>query len=223
MNVFHRIPDEYADNVAAEFMALLNNSRLKQFAATKEGRAVLDILYDALTTGSVSDFQRYESERIAFAKRARISVGAYQEYTARPKIFPVQPMGFVSTFFHDCYTGLRAELLETGKVRAWYNSMRVSYCKKYAADLKTLGSEVIFSGIQLDPDEMVSVRLYDEGGKLVHMTAIELINYANQEIRQSVSFGGKAFMLGATLPLAPAEAGAELGGWRWKRLERPPR
>ena len=69
--VFDEIPAKLEDNIAAAFVELLQEPKLDEFAATSEGRTTLDILYEAIITGDVSDFQRKQAQRILQAKMRR--------------------------------------------------------------------------------------------------------------------------------------------------------
>ena len=55
--VFHALPKKWEDDVAEAFVKLQPNSRLEHFALTLEGRAMLDVLYDAMITGYVTSFE----------------------------------------------------------------------------------------------------------------------------------------------------------------------
>ena len=53
-----------ADNVASHFVELQTPARLKEFAGDHDGRAMLNVLYEAIITGKVSAFERMQAERI---------------------------------------------------------------------------------------------------------------------------------------------------------------
>jgi hypothetical protein len=213
--VFKALPSSYEDNVAADFVVLLDNNRLNQFASTDEGRAVLDILYDAMITGDVSSFERYESERIMQANATRTPLSQYEAYQQSRRIFPVK----YQKFLRNCYAPLSAELLHDEErkgwyVKAWYNSVRVYECDQFRKDINTLGvpDSQLLRGIVMKPDDIVSVRLYDEDEKVLDIPATGLIDYANESKNRSLALGEQAFMLGLTLPLGGLpEAGLARG------------
>jgi hypothetical protein len=64
LEAFDHTPSRHEDNVASAFVALLQEEQLDQFAASEQGRAVLDMLYEAMMTGDVSGFERTQAARI---------------------------------------------------------------------------------------------------------------------------------------------------------------
>jgi len=59
---------ELDDNVAANFTELQALEKLENYASSKQGREMLDALYEAMMTGDVSDFERNQASRIVYAK-----------------------------------------------------------------------------------------------------------------------------------------------------------
>ena len=53
------------DNVAADFAASQPLAQLENFGSTAEGRDMLDVLYKAMMTGSVSDYERVQAARFS--------------------------------------------------------------------------------------------------------------------------------------------------------------
>jgi hypothetical protein len=62
--VFKAISAEYEDNVGAAFVKRLADPKLDQITATADGRATLNILYEAIITGDVTEFEREQTNRI---------------------------------------------------------------------------------------------------------------------------------------------------------------
>ncbi|HTS30928.1 MAG TPA: DUF4157 domain-containing protein [Bryobacteraceae bacterium] len=210
--VFEKLPDEWEDNVAAELVAAIDNTRLNQFAASQEGLGVLDILYDALITGDVSAFERYEAERIIQVRAGRTSLHDYEAYQGHPRIFPVK----YQRFLRDCYAPLKAELSD-GMVKVKYNSVRIYECSEFRKDIDTLKASFgisdtgLLDWIPLKPDELVTVRLYDDNEKLLDMPAIGLIDFANESKNRTLALAEQSFVLGLTIATIPLGGLPEAG------------
>ena len=56
------------DNVAAHLIELLTTPQLEAAAKVGPGRTMLDVCYDAIITGSVTDFERLQGDRILAAR-----------------------------------------------------------------------------------------------------------------------------------------------------------
>ena len=68
IDVFDDLPSKIEDNVAAAFVESQPDASLEKFAEHPKGREMLDVLYEAMITGSVSSFESLQSERILIAK-----------------------------------------------------------------------------------------------------------------------------------------------------------
>ena len=194
--VFDAIPSDFEDNVAAEFLDRTPDARLHVFTLSTEGLAMLDVLYEAMITGSVSKFERKQAERILRAKSYRTTQAAFLEGLEHLRIFPIRNIGVTRL----ATATFRAELLPNGKVRVRYTSSGLYDHDMFKADRETLpGYSQTMNGFELDPEEIVAVRLYDLGHELVPISALELIDYSNQMQEQTIGTATTAFLLGLTL------------------------
>ena len=201
--VFQLLPDACADNVAAEFVATMDNDTLEAFGKPEAAQDLLNLLYEALITGNVSGFERFEAERILRLKTARTPLAEYEAYQQHRLVFPVK----YQKFLRDCYAPISAELLPGGMVRAWYGTVRVWQCDEFKADRATLGvsdTRLVDEGIVLKADDIVTVKLYDEDERELDIPAIGLIDYANESKNRTLSLAGQAFLAGLTLPVGGA-------------------
>ena len=199
-NVIKKIHDLSAsdeDNVASHFIELQPPAKLDEFAASKEGRAMLDILYEAIITGGdVTDFERLQAERILKAKRRYIDPKQYREM-----IFPISDpiFGENAVFVAE---------LKGGKVHLRYMTRGLYRDSKFREEAKTLPDDLSQSDLILDPDDVVRVKLYDQGEITVTVQAIQLIDFSNQGLQKFKGRVETTVWLALTLP---AGAGA-LGG-----------
>jgi hypothetical protein len=209
--VFAEIDSDYEDNLAAAFVELQSDSRLDQFAATEDGRDMLDILYVAMITGDVSAFQKQQADRILFAKTRRMSP---EEYAAKAKrhskerpthIFPVR---FMRVTGGD-YATPKAELLPNRHVRVEYPA--AVYDRRAFPEVATLPYCFSGNGCEIPEDEIVGIKLYEQGGQIIYVPALALIEYSNQAIQ---STSGK--ILDVSLAAASfGWGGAVAGGTKW--------
>ena len=119
--VFDALPAELEDNVAAELVARTPDGGLHVLTLSADGRAMLDVLFEAMITGSVSEFERKQAERILRAKEYRTTQAGFVESLERLRIFPVRNVGVTRT----ATATFSATLLPDGKVRVKYNSVRL--------------------------------------------------------------------------------------------------
>jgi hypothetical protein len=111
-------------------------------------------------------------------------------------IFPVRNVGFT----REATATFRATLEPNGKVKVHYTSIRVYQFDMFKEDVKTLpGVQKTMDGFELDPDQIVGVKLYDEGGITVHVPALALIDFSNQIEQHTISKAATAFFTGLTL------------------------
>ena len=199
--VFEELPPRLEDNVAVQLASMIDNATLDRIATAEEGRRLLDVLYEALITGDVNAFERYEAtERILKARNTATPFEAFAEYQTRRRIFPVK----YQKFLRNCYAPPSAKRLPDGQIRVWYSTVRIWQCSEFRDDINTLGvpdTQLTRAGIVLKPDEIVSVRLYDEDKQVLDVPAIALLDYANESKNRTLSLAGRAFLAGLTLPL----------------------
>ena len=198
----HELDDYIEDNVASHLLVLQSPAKLEKFAASSEGRAMLDVMYQALITGDVTDFERLQAERILEAKAKRIPSAPPEQYLAQleqEKQY-ILPLRMQKTFRSD-YAIFKAKLQPNGKVKVSYeDEIHFWDSDMFKEDRKNLRPERVWkNGVELSPDELVWLKIYDQGKKLVPMPALALIDYANQAKRQSVSVGATAFEMGLFL------------------------
>jgi len=193
----HDLSSDIEDNVASHFIELQTPSKLEEFAANNDGRAMLDVLYEAIITGDVSAFEKMQAERILEAKAKRIPTLPPEQFLEQLKeerqyIFPLR----MQKTFRNSYAIFKATLQPDGKVKVLYDdSIHFWFADMFKEDRAKLPPEAR-TGLLLNPDELVWLKLYDQNEKLVPVPAIALIDYANQAMRNSVSVGVTAFQAG---------------------------
>jgi hypothetical protein len=216
--VFRNLPDDVKDNVGAEFTDILaKKSLLDICAADPLGRTMLNILYEAMITGDVSDFERKQTERILAAKVKLLSPEDFIKSTkkdskGRPtQIFPVRNMR-VTPGYDDA--PLEAELVSGSKVRVKY-PYRIKGTAMFKEDFRTLQGDPFSSGgVEINANEIVGIRDYETNrAQVLYRPALELIDYSNRVERGTlgkiVEVSIAAASLGAAGPAVGAAEGAE--------------
>ncbi len=211
------LSSDIEDNVASHFVELQPPARLEEFAADPDGRSMLDVLYAATVTGDVTAFERLQTDRILEAKakvapKPDATVGDYvgKHQYQQLYIFPVR----MQKAFRSSYAIPKATLQPDGKVRVSYDDqIHFFSADMFKEDIEKLSYSRLSSGIELDPDELVFVKLYDDNERIVPVPALALIDYSNQAKRQSVNVGVSAFQTGLFLGLGGlgAFSGARVG------------
>ncbi|WP_426610522.1 eCIS core domain-containing protein [Bradyrhizobium sp. McL0616] len=199
------------DDIASRFIALQSPDRLETFAASDAGRAMLDVLYEALITGDVTGFERLQADRILLAKAKTALPPTAADVTkaiSDPAIFPLAT-GWDST------ATIHAELLPNGKVKVFYDSSTGLRSPEFTRERSSLyqryGESAVFNGITLEPDEPVIIRLFDKGGSTVTVPAIRLIDFFNQQKEDTLGKIKAVSVMGATVGLGGIGAGGILG------------
>jgi len=220
LEVMKKLPDEWEDNVAALFTEMLTDPVLNTIARNHYGRGMLTVLYEAMITGSVSDFERQQSDRIINAKTSQmkpedfLASEKHRPSGERTEIFPVRFMR-ITPGYDDA--PLMAELTDDGKIRVEYPT-RVKYASKFAAEVGTLPDDVFLSSGQiLGPGEIVGIKDYESGGTTIFRPALVLIDYSNRVKHSTLGKIAQVSIAAATMGLGgPAvgagEAGAEQTG-----------
>jgi hypothetical protein len=214
--VFKEIPSDYEDNVAALFVELIADPQLDLFAASPDGRAMLDVAYEAMITGDVSSFEREQSNRVLFARARSIKPEDYiaqakrHSEKQRTKIFPVR-FPRVTPGYDDA--PLEAKLLSNGKIWVHYPT-RVLYEDSFKEEKATpIYGAFLSDGLELPADEIVGIRQYEQGGRTDYLPAVALIDFSNQVTQSTVGKIIQVSIAAATLGMAgPAGVNAELGG-----------
>lgn len=199
--VFDVIASGIEDNVGAEALSHILDPALERIASTRDGRALLDLIYEAVITGSVSNFEREQANRVLFAGvRATASPDAFADKATRRadgRPTPVFPVKFMGVFGGD-YAPPYAELLPNGRVRVKY-PVAVKYMSTFAAQIRTLPDVFTGQGAEFDADEIVRVKLYEQGGQEVPLPALALIDYSNQAIKSTTGKIIEVSVFAATL------------------------
>jgi hypothetical protein len=215
--VFKQIPDDCEDNIAALFTEMLaKKSLLDRCAADPLGRTMLNILYEAMITGKVSDFEREQAQLILGAKLKKLSPEDFikstkQDAKGRPtQIFPVRYMR-VTPGYDDA--PLEAKLISGSKVWVKYPA-RIKGTAMFAQDFRTLQGDPFGVGEELNANEIVGIRDYETDGKKVrYLPALELIDYSNRVKHSTIGKIVQVSIAAATIGYAgPAAAGAEEAG-----------
>jgi hypothetical protein len=201
LDAFDDLSSGIEDNVGAAFIKIeADSGRLTKLGMTPLGRRTLDMLYDAVITGNVSEFEREQADKVLEAKGKTRS--APDRATLRkmqdPMVFPIADQHY----FDDCYATIQADMVN-GKVRVYYDSVRVFRCEEYNKTMATLfrhhSREEIRNGFELDTDELIGVKLFDEEEEPIrYLPAITLIDFSNQQRQSTLSKIKTVAILGAT-------------------------
>jgi hypothetical protein len=200
-----------ADNLSAEILVRMSDKEIDQFRGPMEdfqGKGALILMYEALITGDVSSNERQQAQRIINSKlRLKSPAGYLAEKqggkrlsTGGPMpIFPVRFSGIFRTSWATPHVKLDEDLMVhiSYPVHNCADDMFKKECKTFAP-----------MGTTLHPNEIVGVKNYEQGGAPIsYMTALQLIDYANQS--HSATMGN--IITVATLPLGWG-AGAAIKG-----------
>jgi hypothetical protein len=184
------------DDVAYEFMLVASDAQLVALAAAPTSRRFLDRLFDELTSGSVAAEEQQQADRIhRINARQTVSAGAFDAAatSGQTKIFPFRLPGF--TVLHDAPIEARRE-----RGGIWAHSfVRVLGTGEFRAETSTLPSAYFLGGIVLPENEVIGVRLYDQGGIIHYTTPLFLIQLANATDQQILEKVLEAAGIGLTL------------------------
>jgi hypothetical protein len=222
ISFFKKLPHSWEDNVAALFTEkLYGASLLDTIAGSSHGRAMLTVLYEAMITGDVSAFERGQSERILAAKTRQMKPEDFVKAETRDfrgnatQIFPVRFMR-VTPGYDDA--PLMAKLTPDGKVRVNYPG-RVKDSRMFAAEIRTLrGGTFLSEGQTLNPNEIVGIKDYEQGGETVYRPALALIDYSNRVEHSTRGKIVQVSIAAATMGLSAPAAGVEAAGTWAARL-----
>ncbi|GAA3610207.1 hypothetical protein GCM10022236_09850 [Microlunatus ginsengisoli] len=203
--VIAALPSAIEDNVTADVVNRLPVP-VSVIGLSSEGRAMLDVFYDAMITGDVSKFEREQANKIISYRMGRVSQAEFVAGMDRRMIFPIRNIG-VTRLASATFT---AELQTNGKIGLHYNSVVVTQYDMFKADLATLPSwSQLSNGIELDPNLMVAVHLFDvEDHPIYDVPALALIDYSNQIKERTLGTAKSAFMLGLTVGLGGLGGGS---------------
>jgi hypothetical protein len=211
--VIAKINPNLEDNLGAEFIKRLSNTRLDQFAATKGGRYMLNVVYAAIITGSVTAFEREQANRIIKAKLLRIAPedyikGAKQRIGGAPT--PIFPVRFMRVTPGYDYAPPLAKLMPNGRVRVSY-PVAVKDMSMFKEEVRTLPNVFGGEGEEFHANEIVGIKDYEKGGNVdvQYLPALALIDYSNQAIESTSGKIVEVSLFAATMGIG---GGAAAGG-----------
>jgi hypothetical protein len=182
------------DDVALAFAQATAGRDLAQLRRNIYGLALLERLFDELTSGSIGEREQRQANRIMLARaRFRPVEEAAEQLTGRRLVFPFRMPG--PTVFNDA--PISAERIGGGRIRVEM-PIRVLNTSMFDAETRTLPNRVFTSGLVLDADEWISVKLYDEGGIIVHRPALYLVELSNRAIARTLENIANVAALGLT-------------------------
>lgn len=211
---FDYIDTEWEDNIAAELVSRFSEGRLDKYASSRFGRYLLSMLYAAMITGKVSDFQRAQAMRVLYAKARQYDPDDFAKMTKRTKtpdggsrpirVFPIRYMRVTPSD----YAPPEAKLLDDGFVRVKY-PVSVLHMKTFKDEVKTIPTFFTGKGDVVNANEIVAVKDYESGGRVEYVPALALIDYANRATRSTIGKIGEVSAFAATLGIG---SGVAAGG-----------
>lgn len=212
--VLDALSDTDRDDVAVAFVDGSRDDQLDEFASTQQGIALLDRLFNELTSGYMGDDEEREAQRIVEAKGRQIPVVTFISGIEEAMIFPFRLPGF--TVLNDA--PIEAERLPNGNVRVEM-PVRVLGTNEFRSETRTLPEDVFLGGLELPPDQVVGVRMYDEGGQVVFLPALGLITLSARTERTIFQKIGEAVVIAGTFGFGgPVVGGAEAATWGARAL-----
>lgn len=182
------------DDVAVAFCEAAGAQDLQALVASAGGRALLDRLFDEITSGSVGDDEQRQADRIMGVKSSRISAEDFAEGAQRAKVFPYRLPGL--TVLDDA--PLHAERRGEGKI--WVRQpVRVLGTSMFRDETRTLPAEAFIGGIELPENEVVGVRMYDLGGTVIYRPALILVQLSNENTTATLTKIAEVAGIGLTL------------------------
>lgn len=169
---------------------------------------VFDRAFDRLWSGITTSEEEDVANQILKMKLAyMVSPEQYDKALVDPsdrKIFPFRLPGFTvfapSTFSVELHPG-----------RVWIKLVTFCSNEKYAEQMKTLPPEVCSEGITLPEDELIGIRLYDDGNKVVWTVPLALLGLAHMS---------KGVMLQKMFTTVFIAAGFAAGSGAWAALDK---
>lgn len=212
IRVLKAVGKKKEDNLGAAFVKRLSDPELDRFASSSSGRHTLNVLYEAIITGDVSEFEREQANRIIMIKMRRLAPEDYLKSMKMTssrlptRIFPFRLMRVTPGYD---YAPPNAKLLPNGKV--WVNyPTRVLFMDTFKEELRTPIYQAFLSeGLQLNPNEIVGIKDYERGGHVNYLPALALIDYSNQAKQSTLGKIVEVSVFAATMGLG---GGAAAGG-----------
>ena len=139
------------------------------------GNFLLNRMYSAMSTDWISDDDEVGSLAILDAKMRAMPVDKLLKQIEKPLIFPLKQMGI--TVMDDAPISAKKR---DGKIVVEYPT-RVCNSSKYRKDLDTIWhlGHPCLGQIELDPDQIVGIKIYDQGKVVRYIPASGLILYSN--------------------------------------------
>jgi len=183
------------DNVAVEFVKAAGESGLDVLAGSADGKNVLARVYDELTSGNLGADDKEQAEKVLMARARTIDPKQFVNAASKAMVIPFSGVGFTKL----SSASIDATLLPNGKLRV-KTYMKVDHWKK-AKRMPSQGFALGLDAIEIDPDQVVGLYLYDEGGKTIYVPALYLLLLSNQEDTKLGSMAAEAVVTGFTLGL----------------------
>ena len=182
------------DDVSFELTKAASDDQLAGMAETAAGRKFLDRLYDEITSGSADEKEQAQAERILMAKAGRIDPKKFMNADKSAMVIPFSGSGFTKL----SSASLSVYRMDNGNI--WVRShMKTEHWQN--AKLSPEHYSIMYSGMEMDPDTIVGVYLYDEGGKIIYMPALYLLQLSNTDTTKVGMMAGEAFVAGLTFGL----------------------
>ena len=190
------------DDVSLAFVSQATNDQLQALAGTEAGRKLLLRLYDELTSGYLSEEESKQAERVLMARARHIDPRKFINPEQHATVIPYAGLGLTKL----SSASLTVKRLPNGRI--WVRSHMKPQDWKHAKRLPS-AAFAAGQGQEFDPDEVVGVYMYDEGGKTIYVPAMFLLQLSNMEDAKAATMMGEAVFTGLTLG---AGGGAAAGG-----------
>jgi hypothetical protein len=179
------------DDVSFEIASKATNEQLDTIAGTEPGRRLLLRLYDELTSGFVWGDERTQAERILSARARTIDPEKFRSAAEKAMVIPFSRIGF----FNFSSASISAHRLPNGKI--WVRSHMTPEHWKDAKRLPRAFAAGL--GREFDPDEVIVLHKYDEGGKDIPVPAMALLGLSNEEDKNAASMAAQSVLAGLSL------------------------
>jgi hypothetical protein len=173
------------DDVTVDLVMYLTDAHLVTMATDPAGRLLTARLYDELTSGNTSQQEEVQAHRLLKARASGPdAIKRFGQAASDPglRVFPFRKGGFFAApaipFAH---------FTREGKIHVEM-PMNVRTNDTFRRDWRTLPLATFAGGIDLDPDEIIGVRMYDEGGDAIEkVPALRLIALSNAGVTHTMT------------------------------------
>lgn len=190
------------DDVSLGFMQAANDRAIYRLSGGAAGRRLLDRLFDELTSGDVGADETAEADRILRIKAQRIPESEFPQDGRGVKIFPFHSGWAENTVYTVTRQGNGQIHVEMGAL-SWSSHHR---------QLRNIPSRIATSGITLEENEIIGVKLIDEGGEIVYRPALIMVQLQNQLDFDTLNNIITTVGIGLTLGSGALVGGAARGG-----------